>query len=294
MRIGVVVLPELPWTQQVTQWQRLDEWGFHAAYTYDHLAWRSLADSPWYATVPILAAAATATRRIRLGTWVASPNFRHPVLFAKELMTLDELSHGRFVLGVGAGGGGFDATVLGGDELTAGERVARFAEFVEALDLLLTRPRTSYDGTWFRSVDARMVPGSVQQPRLPFVVAANGPRAMRVVARHGQGWATTGLTPSRDGPDRWWATLPDAVGRLDDALLAAGRAPGEVERFLSVDASGALALDSVESLRDALGRAEALGFAEVVVHWPRRDGVYAGDERVLEQVASDVLPQLEA
>ena len=293
MRIGVVVLPELPWTTQVRQWQRLDEWGFHAAYTYDHLAWRSLADSPWYATVPILAAAATATRRIRLGTWVASPNFRHPVPFGKELMTLDELSQGRFVLGVGAGGTGVDATVLGDGEPTAGERVARFAEFVEALDLLLTQPSTTYDGAWFRSVEARMVPGCVQQPRLPFVVAANGPRAMRVVARHGQGWATTGITPSDDGPDRWWATLPDAIGRLDDALVAAGRRPGDVERYLSVDASGAFALGSVEQLRDVVGRAEQLGFAEIVVHWPRPDGVYAGDEHVLEQVATEVLPQLD-
>ncbi len=294
MRIGVVVLPELPWTMQVRQWQRLDEWGFHAAYTYDHLAWRSLADSPWYATVPVLAAAATATRRIRLGTWVASPNFRHPVPFAKELMTLDELSQGRFVLGIGAGGTGFDATVLGDAEPTAGERVAKFAEFVEALDLLLTQPSTTYDGAWFRAVDARMVPGCVQQPRLPFVVAANGPRAMRVVARHGQGWATTGVTPSEDGPTRWWAALPDAIGRLEDALAAAGRKPGDVERFLSVDASGAFALDSVEQLRDVIGRAERLGFAEIVVHWPRPEGVYAGDERVLEQVATDVLPQLDA
>jgi len=294
MRIGVVVLPELPWTTQVRQWQRLDEWGFHAAYTYDHLAWRSLADSPWYATVPILAAAATATRRIRLGTWVASPNFRHPVPFAKELMTLDELSQGRFVLGVGAGGTGFDATVLGDGEPTAGERVARFAEFVEALDLLLTQRSTMYDGAWFRAVEARMVPGSVQQPRLPFVVAANGPRAMRVVARHGQGWATTGITPSDDGPDRWWATLPDAIGRLDDALAAAGRKPGDVERYLSVDASGRFALDSVDQLRDVIGRADELGFAEIVVHWPRPDGVYAGDECVLERVATDVLPQLDA
>lgn len=292
MRIGVVVLPERPWSEQVRQWQRLDEWGFHAAYTYDHLAWQSLADSPWQATVPILAAAATATQRIRLGTWVASPNFRHPVPFAKELMTLDELSQGRFVLGVGAGGTGFDATVLGGDEPTAGERVARFAEFVEALDLLLTQQRTTYDGRWFRSVEARMVPGCVQQPRLPFVVAANGPRAMRVVAQHGQGWATTGVTPSADGPDRWWAALPDAVGRLDDALAAAGRVPGDVERYLSVDASGAFALASVEQFRDVLGRAEHLGFTEIVVHWPRSDGVYAGDEGVLEQVATDVLPQL--
>jgi alkanesulfonate monooxygenase SsuD/methylene tetrahydromethanopterin reductase-like flavin-dependent oxidoreductase (luciferase family) len=294
MRIGVVVLPERPWSTQVRQWQRLDEWGFHAAYTYDHLAWDSLADSPWYATVPVLAAAATATRRIRLGTWVASPNFRHPVPFGKELMTLDELSQGRFVLGVGAGGTGFDAPVLGDAELTAGRRVARFAEFVELLDLLLTQPKTTYDGQWFRAVEARMVPGGVQQPRLPFVVAANGPRAMRVVARHGQGWATTGVAAFEGDEDRWWAALPDVVSRLDDTLVAAGREPGDVERYLNVDISGSFALESVEQLRDVIGRAERLGFAEIVVHWPRPDGVYAGDERVLEQVATEVLPKLEA
>jgi alkanesulfonate monooxygenase SsuD/methylene tetrahydromethanopterin reductase-like flavin-dependent oxidoreductase (luciferase family) len=216
------------------------------------------------------------------------------VPFAKELMTLDELSQGRFVLGVGAGGTGFDAPVLGDAELTPGQRLARFAEFVEALDLLLTQPKTTYGGEWFRAVEARMHPGSVQQPRMPFVVAANGPRAMRVVARHGQGWATTGIVPAEDGADRWWATLPDAIGRLDDALLAAARAPAEVERYLSVDASGSIALESVEQLRDVLGRAERLGFAEIVVHWPRPDGVYAGDDRVLEQVATDVLPQLDS
>jgi alkanesulfonate monooxygenase SsuD/methylene tetrahydromethanopterin reductase-like flavin-dependent oxidoreductase (luciferase family) len=65
--------------------------------------------------VPTLAAAAAVTERIRLGTMVASPNFRHPVPFAKDLMTLDEISGGRFILGIGAGAGGdgFDASVLG-------------------------------------------------------------------------------------------------------------------------------------------------------------------------------------
>jgi endonuclease IV len=62
---------------------------------------------------------------------------------------------------------------------------------------------------------------------------------------------------------------------------------------LSVDSSGAFGLSSVEHLRDVLGRAEALGFDEVVVHWPRDDGVYAGDVAVLERVAADVLPGLD-
>jgi hypothetical protein len=157
---------------------------------------------------------------------------------------------------------------------------------------LLTSPTTSYDGQWYRAVEARMVPGCVQQPRLPFVVAANGPKAMRVVARFGQAWATTGVTHPDEGEETWWAALPAAAARLDDALDETGRSPSDVERYLSVDASGAFALSSVEHLRDVVGRAGRLGFDEVVVHWPRRDGVYAGDERLLEQVAAEVLPDL--
>src|SRR6476661_10400541 len=129
MRLGVVVLPELPWAQARHQWRRLDDWGFHTAWTYDHLAWRSLADGPWFGAVPTLAAAAAVTKRIRLGTFVASPNFRHPVPFAKEVMTLDDVSDGRFTLGLGAGGTGVDATVLGGDVLEPAARSARFEEF---------------------------------------------------------------------------------------------------------------------------------------------------------------------
>ena len=293
MRLGVVVLPELPWSQAAEQWRRLDDWGYHSAWTYDHLAWRSLADGPWYATVPTLAAAALVTSTIRLGTFVASPNFRHPVPFAKELMSLDDLSGGRFQLGVGAGGGGFDAGVLGQPELTARERVDRFAEFVGLLDRLLTSRSTSYDGTWFTARDARMVPGCVQRPRLPFVVAANGPRAMRVVAQHGQAWVTTGVTPAEDGEERWWSALAGAGERLDAALQDAGRAPSDVQRYLSVDSSGAFGPSSVEHLRDVLGRATTLGFDEVVVHWPRPDGVYAGDVGVLERAAAEVLPGLD-
>ena len=292
MRLGVVVLPELRWPAAREPWVRLDEWGYHSAWTYDHLAWRSLADSPWFATVPVLTAAALVTRTIRLGTFVASPNFRHPVPFAKELMTLDDLSGGRFQLGVGAGGTGFDATVLGTEDLSPRERVDRFGEFVELLDRLLTTPSTTYDGEWFSAREARMVPGCVQRPRLPFVVAANGPRAMRVVARHGQAWVTTGVAPA-DGTEAWWAALPGACERLDDALHSEGRDPRDVQRYLSVDSSGAFALDSVEHLRDVLGRAGELGFDEVVVHRPRPDGVYAGDLAVLEQVAAEVLPDLD-
>lgn len=94
VRVGVVLLPQERWATQRERWRRAEELGFDHAWTYDHLAWRSLADEPWFATVPLLAAAAEATERIALGTFVASPNFRHPVPFAKDVMGLDDVSGG--------------------------------------------------------------------------------------------------------------------------------------------------------------------------------------------------------
>lgn len=291
MRVGIVLLPQDRWPQARRRWQRAEEYGFAHAWTYDHLAWRSLADEPWFATVPLLAAAAVVTDRIRLGTWVASPNFRHPVPFAKEVMGLDDLSAGRFLLGLGSGGTGFDAGVLGPPP-TPALRAARFGEFVDLLDELLTHPVTEWSGASYQAHGARMVPGCVQRPRVPFVVAANGPRAMRVAARHGQGWATYGPAEAGQPPgpparaqERWWGGVADLVARFDDAARSVGREPAAVDRYLSLDSAPVYSLESRDAFVDGLGRAAALGFTDVVVHWPRTEGVYAGREAVLDDVA---------
>lgn len=267
---------------------RAEEYGFDHAWTYDHLAWRSLADEPWLATVPLLAAAGVVTERIRLGTWVASPNFRHPVPFAKDVMGLDDICEGRLLLGVGSGGTGFDAEVLG-PPWTARERAARFAEFVGLLDVLLSSPVTEHTGEFYEAHRARMLPGCVQEPRVPFVVAANGPKAMRVAVRHGQAWATYGPGIDRGRPgeawDDWWCGLAGLVERFDAAARVAGRDPTTIDRYLNVDASPVYSLESVDVFAETVGRARALGFTDVVVHWPRKEGVYAGRESVLEEVA---------
>src|SRR5690348_9585653 len=134
MRFGIVILPDQRWSESSGRWRRAEEYGFDHAWTYDHLGWRDLVDGPWFDAVPTLTAAAMVTERIRLGTFVASPNFRHPVHFTREVTALDDISRGRLLLGVGAGGIGFDAEVLGLPELTPRRRVDRFAEFLELLD----------------------------------------------------------------------------------------------------------------------------------------------------------------
>src|SRR5437879_7171917 len=153
MRLGVLILPEFGWQTAQSVWRRAEELGVEHAWTYDHLAWRSFRDSAWFASIPTLTAAAIATERLRVGTLVASPNFRHPVSFAKELVTLDDVSGGRLTLGIGAGGEGWDARMLGQEPWSRRERAERFAEFVEVLDRLLHQPEVSHDGRWYSAVE---------------------------------------------------------------------------------------------------------------------------------------------
>ena len=185
MRVGIVILPDQRWAEASRRWRRAEEYGFDSAWTYDHIGWRDLVDGPWFDAVPVLTAAALVTSRIRLGTLVASPNVRHPVSFARTVTALDDIAGGRLTLGVGAGGAGYDAAVLGAPALSDRQRADRFAEFVALLDELLRIGRVDFAGEYYRAVDARSTPGCVQQPRAPFVVAANGPRSMRLAARFG-------------------------------------------------------------------------------------------------------------
>lgn len=287
-----MILPEYRWAQAAPRWRAAETYGFDHAWTYDHIGWRSLVDGPWFDAVATLTAAATVTGRIRLGTMVASPNFRHPVSFARCLLALDDVSAGRFTLGLGAGGiSGYDNHVMGGGEPPPKVRVDRFAEFVELTDLLLTGERTSFTGEHYTAVDARSAPGCVQRPRIPFVLAANGPRSMRLAARFGQGWVTTGERGAGD-LDGWWHAVGERAKRFDEVLAGQGRDRASVDRFVSLDAAPVYSLASIEVLTDAVGRAAELGFTDVLVHWPRPDGPYAGREALVERVAAEVLPKL--
>jgi len=292
MRFGITILPQQPWAEAKRLWSGAEDLGFDHAWTYDHLSWRTLADEPWGATIPTLTAAATVTSRIRLGTFVSSPNFRHPVTFAKDVATVDDIAGGRFLLGIGSGGTGFDAFVLGQTELSPRERHERFAEFVVQLDGLLRFEEDgpiSFAGTWFTTHEARMVGVPAQLPRVPFVIAANGPKGLDLVARFGQGWVSTG----KDGVtgEEWWQSVATLAGRLDDAAERAGRDAASIDRYLSIDSGATFALSSVGAFEDLVGRAASLGFTDVIAHWPRQYGIYAGSEAVLEEVATR-LPSL--
>lgn len=272
-RLSALVLPDRhPPVAFLDDVRAAEHAGVRTVWTYDHLTWPLLADSPWYGAVPLLAAAAMATDRVRLGTQVATPNFRHPVPFAKELMTLDQLTGGRLDVGLGAGSEGPDATVLGEPKRTLRERSDRFAEWLGLLDTLLREPVTTVHGNRFSAVDARQIPGCVQQPRLPFTVAATGPKALGLAARYGQAWVTYGPYGPQVQPDDWFAVLAEQSQRLTHVLAEQGRAPDALRRIVQFALEVQWPFESSQRYADTLGRLAALGFDEVTVHWTRPDG----------------------
>jgi len=285
VRIGVAVLPADPWPQAATRVRELESLGYAHLWTYDHLSWRRFRDSGWFGAVPWLTGVAASTERIRIGTLVASPNFRHPVTLAKDVLTLDHVSGGRLTLGIGAGGTGYDATVFGGEVPSPRERADRLADFLEVLDGLLTRPTFSTDNPRYPVTAAQNIPSCVQRPRVPFLVAAAGRRTLGMAARYGQGWVTYG----RDG-EQTLAELEAVVvaqaAVLDEQCERLGRDPASIDRVLV----SSHRLTGVEVVERLLGICERAGMTDLIVHDPRPgDTELDADPQVMAAVAASFL-----
>ncbi|MFD8799628.1 LLM class flavin-dependent oxidoreductase [Streptomyces atroolivaceus] len=297
MRLSTVILPIYRWHDEGREvWMRAQELGFHAAYTYDHLSWRTFRDGPWFGAVPTLTAAAGATDRLRLGTLVTSPNFRHPVTLAKDLITLDDVSDGRITLGIGAGGSGFDATTLRGKDeepWTPRERADHFDEFVPMLDQLLREPSVTWEGRFYVANEARNIPGCVQRPRLPFAVAATGPRGLKLAAQYGQAWVTTGDPKLFEAgtAEQSVAALRGQIARLGTACEQAGRDVSALDKILLTGFTPGNPLQSFDAFVDFAGTHFDLGFTEIVVHWPVQDSGFALDTKLFERIATEALAQ---
>jgi len=288
------MLPTDPWPVSVERGKTLEALGYHHLWTYDHLSWRRYRDRDWHAALPWLTGIAGVTSRIRLGTMVASPNFRHPGTLAKEAMTLDRVSGGRFTLGVGGGGTGFDARVLGEAVPEPAARTSRLVEFVELLDGLLSCLSLSHRGEHYRINEARMVPGCVQQPRLPLAVAAAGPKAIELAARLGDAWITYGVAdPTGLSPAQIERAVRDQTARLEESCAALDRDPAEIRRIYLIGNTSERPLASVAAFTEFAGRYGELGFTDLVFHDPRPDDpVWTDDPAIVEAIATEVLPGL--
>ncbi|WP_211258788.1 LLM class flavin-dependent oxidoreductase [Spirillospora albida] len=280
VRISTVMWPTASWPEAGELWRRAEDLGFHHAWVYDHLAWRGT--TPWYDAYTTLAAAAAVTSRIRLGTLVTSPNFRHPVPTAHAIRTIDHVSGGRLTVGIGSGGTNrrSDAGVLGGDEWTRGERTARFTEWTTLLDRLLRGPETTFEGAHYSAREVLASP-CVQRPRVPFMIAGDGPRGLALAARYGDGWVTSGHAEGRAARD----VVRDRVAALRAACAEEGREVGNLMLMTGFTDDPWLA--SPAAFTDLAGRYAELGITEIALHWPRPGTQWDADMTVFEAIAAE-------
>ncbi|MFI5778983.1 LLM class flavin-dependent oxidoreductase [Nocardia sp. NPDC051570] len=287
MKHGIVLLPEHEWKVAAERWRAAEQLGYHHAWTYDHLMWRWFADRRWYGAMPTLTAAATVTASIGLGVLVATPNFRHPVALAKELGTVDDIAGGRLICGLGSGAPGYDASMLGGPDLSARERADRFDAFVELLDMVLVHGAVSRSSRWYTAAGVNFHPRAGDGRRPPFAVAATGPLGMALAARFARYWITSGppndfhMRPLRE----IMPVLRQQSRAVDAACERAGRDPAELSRLFVADAAAGGITGSLGAYEDAAGELAEAGFTDLVVHWPRPDEPYQGDERVVVEFA---------
>lgn len=182
-----------------------------------------VADHPGSGPAPFvaLAAAAAITERIRLGTCVLNAGVWKPLSLANEVATLDVVSGGRAILGIGAGHTPSEWTATGRPYPSPGERVDRMIELVAATTALLSEPVVSVNGDHFALVEAALTEPRPVQERVPILVGGNGDRVLRFAAEHADVVGVTGLGRTlADGHRHGVDWSPDALRRIADLVIA--------------------------------------------------------------------------
>lgn len=260
LRFGLVT-PQMwrSWDELLDLWTRAERAGFDFAFVIDHLQsdWDGDA-GPMLEAWTLLAALARDVPRIRIGTYVTGITFRHPAVLAKQAVTVDHLSGGRLILGIGAAWNAREHAAYGIPFPPVGERVDRVADTLEAIRVLESEPRATFEGRRLRLADAPFEPKPVDG-HLPILVGSTRPRMLRLAARHAD---------FVDLPDVGVEEVRQIAQRLGDECAAVGRDPDAIawmhEGIAGDDPAGELSA-RVEQLAPA-------GVSVFLVNvWPRRE-----------------------
>jgi probable F420-dependent oxidoreductase len=241
VRIGVQ-LPEVErdvrWPEYLAMARAAEACGFDSIWVGDHLLYRDPERGPWEAWT-LLGALAAATERVTLGPLVACAAFHPPALLAKMAATIDEVSGGRFVLGLGAGWNDVEFRAFG---LPYDRRVARFEESFAILRGMLAGERVTLAGRFHAADDAVLLPDPAR--RVPLMVGSNGPRMLAATLPHVDAWNTWYVDYGNTAEG--FAALDE---RISQAARDAGRDPAQIAR--SACALVAVDPDSTERPDDA-------------------------------------------
>lgn len=263
-----------------------EELGFDTAYLVDHLTpTDGPDDGECLESWTLLADLAARTRRIRLGVLVTSNTFRHPAVLLKSAVTVDHISDGRLILGLGTGWHVPEHERYGLALPPPAERVDRFEEAVQIITGLMSDERTTFRGRYYQLDDAPLAPRPVQTPRIPILIAAHRPRMLAITARYADQWDTFAEMPGT-ATDGVTAGLADRVAALDAACRAIGRDPATIRRSTWATPD---VLRSESTYLDFVARHRAMGFTDFSTEWPGVAGL-----PILRRVATDLLPALRA
>ena len=261
------------WTEVRELAVRAEQLGFDTVWIADELLWRLPEGDPhgWWECVAMTGAVAAATSRIKVGTWVLSALHRNPAITAKAAETIDEISGGRFVLGLGSGHAGPQAHAFGLPE----DRVfGRFAEAVEIIVPLLRQGHADFEGSFHAARDLEQRPVGPRPGRIPIMMGAKGPKMLQLAVQHADTWSW--YVEERSDLTEFGPLLET----LEAACIEAGRDPATIGRSAgivveptSVTGSAALLGEPVrggsEQIADALRAFGAGGFTQVeVILWP--------------------------
>lgn len=214
------------WQEMLSLWQEVDSLGFDTAWVFDHfLPIFSDPSGPCMEGWTALAALAMATKHVRLGIMVTGNTYRNPAVLAKTATTVDIISGGRLIFGIGGGWFEREHDAFGISFPSIAERLGRLDESLTLIKQLWTQDTTSYTGTYYQLRDAPFLPKSVQQPHPPILVGASGERvALGLVARHADMWNTFG------SPD----VFRHKIARLTEHCQRIGRDPDTIEKSVLV------------------------------------------------------------
>lgn len=229
MHVGVQ-LPEVErpvtWTELRSVALAAEACGLDSVWVGDHLLYR---DDDGHARGPfeawsVLAALAEATERIALGPLVASTSFHSPVMLAKKAATVDDISGGRLILGLGAGWNRVEYDAFG---FAYDRRVDRFEEAFTIIRTLIGEGEIDFDGRYYTASRAELIPRP--RPEIPLMIGSNGPRMLRIALPHVDLWNTWHTDfGNRSGG------LPPLLELVDNACVDVGRDPAEVGRTVAL------------------------------------------------------------
>ena len=295
IRFQVAIMPNSDYQTMLSRFQYVEANGFDMATTGDHWVDWTNPERPWLEPWVALAGIARETSRIRLAHYVNQIPLRHPAMLARQALTLDHLSEGRFEVGLGIGLE-IDPSyeMIGIPNWSVKERVARLPNYIEVVERLLANDTTTYAGEYYSVKNAVMRPRPVQSPRPPLVIAALGPKMLEITAKYANNWNTLSFKTSFD---EQLAETKARIARMDDNLAGLGRDKGDVRySYQMFDPESRASGGEITYYRSTdafLEKAEPLieaGMTELGLYFPLVDG----QRGVFERIGNEILPALKA